>query len=375
MKFFYGCVVSVVLFGCSDQGSLRSAPETEPTHRVKRGSKQGGNAGGRQGSKKTSDESASLGASVERIQASHDLHSAEFDSFFTDRGASCPPHRFSVDHRQIEFNPVSDMVGSDTTVLVARDRSLVVKTLAALPQGSATKKLFEALSMERAVHEVIGNLDGYSVAMHAIDGNELTPGCLVATTVSDFGGDYNLDALVGKLNGRHKDLAKIAARAVRILRAVHDRGIVHGDVHKKNFVLADLANPAASLKIIDFGRAAPFVDINGVHIANRRMHSSGWNLALLSPWELEDSRLSRRDDMYRLSELLLRLVNAGPLKAAGIGGNSRTQVLGIKRRRFAGPAELTEFHQAMLLLQFDEKPDYSKWIRRFTAAAARGSLN
>ena len=316
----------------------------------------------------------SAGSSADLIEHTHQVYSAEYDKFFTPRGSQCPPTRFLVDGVEVEFESVSDMSGSDSKVYMSKDQRLVAKTLAPMQRSASTQQTFDALSMERAVHEVIGNLDGYSVNMHKVEG--MPEGCLVATTVSDFGGQFSLDRLKSRMLKRQKELARIAAKAIRILRAVHDKGIVHGDVHKKNFVTSDLQSPAATLRIIDFGRAAPYLDKAGNHIRFVRTRSWGWNKALLSPWELEDSPLSRRDDMYRLSEMLLRLVGMGPLMVEKLEEKERAEIVAEKRKVVAdAPKKLRDFHQAMLRLDFRERPDYEGWIREFKAAAKAATLD
>lgn len=73
-----------------------------------------------------------------------------------------------------------------------------------------------------------------------------------------------------------------------------------------NCVFSDRADPAGTLKMIDYGRARVFVGIKGHHVPAANKSLGSLNPLLLSPWELEGLTISRRDDMYRLSELLVK---------------------------------------------------------------------
>jgi serine/threonine protein kinase len=105
---------------------------------------------------------------------------------------------------------------------------------------------------------------------------------------------------------RASKITRIGAKAIGILQKVHEKGLVHGDVHGRNFMLNDAFDPE-SLKIIDFGFAESYLDGAGNHRTNRRRELRyGITYYYLFPWELNREAKSRRDDMYRLAETLLR---------------------------------------------------------------------
>jgi serine/threonine protein kinase len=59
-------------------------------------------------------------------------------------------------------------------------------------------------------------------------------------------------------------IPRIATKAIGILKRVHAKGLVHGDVHGGNFMLNNYVDPQ-SLQIIDFGFAESYVDGEGWH--------------------------------------------------------------------------------------------------------------
>ena len=151
------------------------------------------------------------------------------------------------------------------------------------------------------------------------------------------------------------------------MKKFHARGFVHGDIHLGNFVVQD----DDGLRLVDFDRSVPYVDVIGRrHVRPRRRMSYGDNRGrlkldptFLSVYELGGSTtLSRRDDWMRLAELLVNLV-------------SRTDelwredddILESKRNREFGDIFFVfrEFYESSLLMEFDERPKYEEWIEKF----------
>ena len=130
--------------------------------------------------------------------------------------------------------------------------------------------------------------------------------------------------------------------------------------------MADVTDPAGSLRVVDFGRTRPYIDPRtGVHIppSPSVALSRVLNPLMLSPFELKGSPLSRRDDMYRVSELLFNLMGHA-LEVAG-----RSAKIAAEKEKWTIDDELTEFnefHHAMVALGFTDRPEYEAWIARFT---------
>ena len=313
---------------------------------------------------------ASHGRAVARITETEQRCRREVETIFGDMG-SCPPARLVVEGETLRWKSDGIRRGSSTEVRVSTNSRMIVKTLLI---GADTRtrsvELYERLCTERAVHEVVGDLWGGAVKLHTPAAGQLTPACAATTMVADFGGEFQLWDLARSLTDRQ--LAQVGSKIVRILRSLHGYGVVHGDIHAGNFVTSDSSDPAEGLKIIDFGLVTPYVDAEGRHIEQGVRDVSSFCPNWLSPWELQGKRLSRRDDMFRASELLLRVRIGSPL---GYRAPSIDERIALKRAVQADAGRVvSEFHQAMVNLGFDEAPDYDYWARRFDLAAEDGSL-
>jgi hypothetical protein len=164
----------------------------------------------------------------------------------------CPKNKFTVDGQTVSLGK-----NLNRSVYMTADEKYVVKTaivpVTADPRalGSACGATRAESCTERAILQTMDGLHGASVK--ARQGGGLGD-CAPLTILMDSAGRVPLEHLIGS-PVKPQLVARVAARAIRILRAVHWLRFVHGDVHLSNFVF-DGKN-AASLKIIDFGRAAP----------------------------------------------------------------------------------------------------------------------
>lgn len=119
---------------------------------------------------------------------------------------------------------------------------------------------------------------------------------------------YDYYDKVGKLDA-NTTLA-IGRRAIRLVEQVHKRGLIHGDIHWGNFVYKNESDIPGTLKLIDYGRAMPYIDWQtGDHLPPEMMIAKMselflWNDAYLSINELQGNPVGRRDDMFRLAEML-----------------------------------------------------------------------
>jgi len=108
-------------------------------------------------------------------------------------------------------------------------------------------------------------------------------------------------------------VSAIGRRAIRMIEKVHERGLIHGDIHWANFVFSNPDDIPGSLMLIDYGRSMPFINpVTGMHLPRKRLRANGteefdWNPALLSIHELNGEPIGRRDDTFRLAEMLLNL--------------------------------------------------------------------
>lgn len=163
----------------------------------------------------------------------------------------------------------------------------------------------------------------------------------------------------------------IGTKCVELLRKLHSRGYVHGDVKPENFLCAyneeGTMDPEDGLYVVDLGLASRWRDSgrsNG-HIAygQRVDHFSGTVRyasvnAHLGRW------LSRRDDLESLGYMLLYLFN-GSLPWQGYCGDDKNmQVCETKGRLTVdamcrGAPEVLQYFLAYVrAMRFEEEPDY-----------------
>ena len=163
----------------------------------------------------------------------------------------------------------------------------------------------------------------------------------------------------------------IGYKCVQLLRKLHSKGYVHGDVKPENFLCAysedkDI-DPSRGLFMVDLGLASRWRDPSkpGGHIpyGQRVDHFSGTVRyasvnAHLGRW------LSRRDDLESLGYMLLYLYN-GSLPWQGYSGEDKNmQVCETKGRLTVdamcrGAPEVFQYFLAYVRqLKFEEDPDY-----------------
>lgn len=166
-------------------------------------------------------------------------------------------------------------------------------------------------------------------------------------------------------------VAVIGHKCVQLLRKLHSKGYVHGDVKPENFLCAysddNIMDPSRGLFMVDLGLASRWRDPSkpGGHIAygQRVDHFSGTVRyasvnAHLGRW------LSRRDDLESLGYMLLYLHN-GSLPWQGFSGDDKNmQVCETKGRLTVdsmcrgAPEELQYFLAYVRQMKFEETPDY-----------------
>jgi serine/threonine protein kinase len=162
-------------------------------------------------------------------------------------------------------------------------------------------------------------------------------------------------------------IAEIGIRIIDLVELIHKRGIVHGDIHLGNFVYS---GSIESLQVIDFGRSKPYIQLDGSHISDGTEDSSDqeWNPVLLSPFELSGSNISRRDDIFRIAELLVNMID-GVIALVnidsfgGIALPSISEMIKRKRnRKFSSsvPKQVVEVYRMSLDMKFDEAPRYDQ---------------
>ena len=100
----------------------------------------------------------------------------------------------------------------------------------------------------------------------------------------------------------------IALDILRLIERMHEIGVVHGDLNEHNVRLG----PSGSVWLTDFEFAAfipdPFRQARSSLPPSFAEH--------MSPWEMEGSTYSRRDDLYRWMEILAKLMYRNSFRVA-----------------------------------------------------------
>jgi hypothetical protein len=101
-----------------------------------------------------------------------------------------------------------------------------------------------------------------------------------------------------------EEMASIGTQLFGVLRVLHSKGIVHGDIHPGNIC----RKGGKRFVLIDFGLAS-YVEKHGYPMGNKLPNHGEYNHPYLSPWEMQGFRSSYRDDAYRMLLTLSFLLN------------------------------------------------------------------
>ena len=296
---------------------------------------------------------------------------------------ACMPGTLTIDGEGISFrNQIGR--GSRSVVYKSSNNRYVVKVISKL--GGP---IFSALCMERAVLSELGGLGGSTVRkFNFIAPQRQPPSCGPRMMVSDMVSGHTLFVA----NPPDHELFRIGAQLIRALKSLHMHGIVHGDIHGRNIIV-----DAAGLgRLIDFGNASFFVDpATGEHIPESRgIPDATLNPGFMSIFQLEGFPKTRRDDMVRLAEALLRMpervnqfcdLNRLAALEGATGEETDDELVQMSRAYFARckrnhsvvpdrPRLAQDFFEAMMQTPFSDAPDYEHWALLFEQAASTTSV-
>jgi serine/threonine protein kinase len=168
------------------------------------------------------------------------------------------------------------------------------------------------------------------------------------------------------------EVMEIGVKALRILRNVHDVGIVHRDVKPENF-LVGLENPS-QLFLVDFGLSKKIIH-DGRHVQFRRDKDITGTPRYASINNHLGYEQSRVDDLMSLLFMLIYLAKGALPWQGKRFANTREKYNAIKDDKlelmsngklFDGlPDAFQKFSYLIGKTSFDEKPDYNTAIRLF----------
>jgi serine/threonine protein kinase len=160
---------------------------------------------------------------------------------------------------------------------------------------------------------------------------------------------------------------QIGIQITKLLKTIHDKGLVHRDIKPDNFLLG-LDNDKNNIYIIDFGFCKTYAR-DGIHIPLSKTSSLIGSLTYASTKAHDFIELARRDDMESLGYMLIYFYLGNlPWQTVSDTNNIHVEIKGLKKKILESveiPGGLIEYLKYVVNLGFDEEPDYSLAIHIF----------
>ena len=288
------------------------------------------------------------------------------------RDPFCPVAEFELEGHAVSIDRKARFAhGSDSDVYRTLDGSAIVKVM------TGKKSLIPTVWRDEAALIILA---GLGVAPHVLVPSYprgIARECALRTLTMEYAGESNLikqfDAVPGAFSP--EVVLQIGIRLITLIEGVHSTGLVHGDIHGGNIVGTD----PESLNLIDFGRARPFVDgITGDHVPLTKLTDElvTWNPVFLSINELDGWTVSRRDDLFRVAEVLVFLLQDDRDLYSRDAMNKRVvpsvEEMAVRKRNrvFAEivPKRVVDLYTMAMDMDFETTPDYNA-IRSMLAAS------
>ena len=219
-------------------------------------------------------------------------------------------------------------------------------------------------------------------------------GATIRLSVQERGGD-SMKSFREKSPVTLVQAMKFGRQLIGLLVKLHSIGISHGDIHPGNVVFSEMTGRDLGedpIALIDFGMAKYYVEEMGEYRKKNEIGNRA--LVLLSPWELNKRRATRRDDVYRAIELVafllrgkefsdaLETIQEDEVSIKYLKQNGRLfdpeLIVGKNSKKLSDPysslkdsqrKEISNMLQAMLSrvlsLQYTEEPDYAGIMNAF----------
>lgn len=160
---------------------------------------------------------------------------------------------------------------------------------------------------------------------------------------------------------------QIGIQIIKLLKTIHDKGLVHRDIKPDNFLLG-LDNDKNNIYIIDFGFCKTYMR-DGIHIPLSKTSNLIGSLTYASTNAHNFIELARRDDLESLGYMLLYFYLGNlPWQALLETHDIHRQIKELKKKILESDeiqGGLIEYLKYVVKLGFDEEPDYSLAIHIF----------
>jgi hypothetical protein len=166
-----------------------------------------------------------------------------------------------------------------------------------------------------------------------------------------------------------KLVLQIGINILTILMKVHNNGFVHRDIKPENFLLT--LNKPTKVILIDFGLCKPYL-INNIHIEFKNKHKfmGTLNFASINAHNLYEQ--SRRDDLESVAYMLIYFyfgkldwINDEYQDTFELENNYVKSIKQLIIDNNNIPKALVDFYKNVRTLEFEERPNYEKYIDSF----------
>ena len=171
-----------------------------------------------------------------------------------------------------------------------------------------------------------------------------------------------------------KLVLQIGINILTILMKIHDIGFVHRDIKPENFLLT--LNKPIKVFLIDFGLCKPYLINNNTHIEfkSKNKFMGTLNFASINAHNLYEQ--SRRDDLESVAYMLIYfylgkldwIQNENEAEVISDFESENNYVKNLKRLLSNDtniPKVLIEFYKQIRTLEFEERPNYEKYLDNF----------